>query len=329
MSPSRLRWPVLLLVFLLLPLLFSGDFIRGLLNQFLIFSVLAVGMNVVFGYMGHIPFGYAAFFGLGAYGSALAALNLSWPFWAAFTTGALVAAFAGLGIGWISLKLKGAYFAITTFGFMAILHVICKNWVSFTRGPMGLYGIPRPAVAGLALDTNLSYYFLALGLLVFCLYFADRLDRSPVGRAISATRENEELSQSIGISILKYQLVAFCASSFMAGLAGALYAHYFRSIVPDLMTPYYSLIAIVMVVVGGRKTLFGPLIGALIFVILPEYFGMTGPARMLLFGVVTLACILALPRGVWPAISSAAGRWRRRTPEEDWRVPGAARGKPL
>jgi branched-chain amino acid transport system permease protein len=215
-------------------------------------------------------------------------------------------------IGWISLKLKGAYFAITTFGFMAILHVICKNWVSLTRGPMGLYGIPRPTMGGVTFDTNLSYYFLTLGLLIFCLYFAHRLDRSPVGRAIAATRENEELSQSVGISILRYQLVAFCVSSFMAGLAGALYAHYFRSIVPELMTPYYSLIAIVMVVVGGRGTLLGPLIGALIFVILPEYFGMTGPARMLLFGLVTLACIIGLPKGVWPAIT-ALGRSLRGT----------------
>jgi branched-chain amino acid transport system permease protein len=309
-----LRWPVLLLIFVALPFIFTGDFVRGLLNQFLIFSVLAVGMNVVFGYMGHIPFGYAAFFGLGAYGSALAALKLGWPFWATFILGAIIATLAGFFIGWISLKLKGAYFAITTFGFMAILHVICKNWVDFTRGPMGLYGIPRPSLVELIFDTNLSYYFLAMACLVLCLYFADRLDRSPVGRAISGTRENEELSQSIGISILRYQLVAFCVSSFMAGLSGALYAHYFRSIVPDLMTAYYSLIAIVMVVVGGRGTLFGPLIGALIFVILPEYFGMTGPTRMLLFGIVTLVCIIGLPRGVWPAISSVGGFFRGEKP---------------
>ena len=303
-----LRWPVVLMIFIALPFIFSGDFVRGLLNQFLIFGVLAVGMNVVFGYMGHIPFGYAAFWGLGAYGSALTALNLHWPFWATFVIGAALATISGLFIGWISLKLRGAYFAISTLGFMAILHVICKNWVSFTRGPMGLYGIPRPSLAGLTFDTNLSFYFLALGVLLFCLYFADRLDRSPVGRAISATRENEELSQSIGISVLRYQLVAFCVSSFMAGLGGALYAHYFRSIVPDLMTPYYSLTAIVMVVVGGRGTLFGPLIGSLIFVVLPEYFGMTGPARMFLFGLVTLACVMGLPKGAWPAIRSVGGR---------------------
>lgn len=302
------RWPLLLLIFIALPFIFSGDFARGLLNQFLIFGVLAVGMNVVFGYMGHIPFGYAAFWGLGAYGSALATLNLQWPFWATFIIGAGISTLAGLFIGWISLKLRGAYFAISTLGFMAILHVICKNWVSLTRGPMGLYGIPRPSLGGAILDTNLSYYFLTLGMLVLCLYFADRLDRSPIGRAISAARENEELSQSIGISILRYQLVAFCVSSFMAGLAGALYAHYFRSIVPDLMTPYYSLMAIVMVVVGGRGTLFGPLIGSFIFVVLPEYFGMTGPARMFLFGLVTLACVMGMPRGAWPALRAVGGR---------------------
>jgi branched-chain amino acid transport system permease protein len=307
MKRLSLRWPVLLVLFIALPFIFPGDFVRGLLNQFLIFSVLAVGMNVVFGYMGHIPFGYAAFWGLGAYGSALAALNLGWPFWVTFVMGAVIAAFSGLFIGWISLKLKGAYFAIATLGFMAILHVICKNWVSFTRGPMGLYGIPRPSLAGVPFDTNLSYYFLALAMLVFCLYFADRLDKSPVGRAISATRENEELSQSIGISVLRYQLVAFCVSSFMAGLAGSLYAHYFRSIVPDLMSPYYSLMAIAMVVVGGRGTLFGPLVGSLIFVVLPEYFGMTGPVRMLLFGLVTLACVIGLPKGAWPALQAAGG----------------------
>jgi branched-chain amino acid transport system permease protein len=93
----------------------------------------------------------------------------------------------------------------------------------------------------------------------------------------------------------------------MAGLAGSLYAHYFRSIVPDLMTPYYSLMAIAMVVVGGRGTLFGPLVGSLIFVVLPEYFGMTGPVRMLLFGLVTLACVIGLPKGAWPALQAAGG----------------------
>lgn len=303
-----LYWPVMLVIFVALPFILSGDYARGLLVQYLIFSILAIGMNVVFGYMGHIPFGYAAFWGFGAYSSALMAVKLGWPFWVTFFLAAMLTTLIGLFIGWVCLRLHGAYFAISTFGFMAILHVICKNWVSLTRGPMGLYGIPRPSIASLQLDTNLSYFYLCLAVLIFCLYFADRFDRSPMGRATAATRENEELSQSVGISIFKYQLVSFCIAAFMASMGGGLYAHYFSSINPELFSAYYSLASLVMVVVGGRGTLFGPLVGAVIFVILPEYFGLTGKGRLLLFGIVTLIFIIVLPRGVWPALAAIGQR---------------------
>ena len=301
-------WLVVPVLFALLPFVFSGDYARGLLVQFMIFSTLAVGMNVVFGYMGHIPFGFAAFWGLGAYVSALMAVKLGWPFYVTFIMATVLTALVGLFIGWVCLRLHGAYFAISTFGFMAILHVICKNWVSLTRGPMGVYGIPKPSMFGLRLETNLSYYFLCFGVLLFCLYFADRLDRSPIGRATAATRENEELSKSLGISIFKYQLISFCVAASMASMAGGLYAHYFSSINPELFTAYYSLASLVMVVVGGRGTLFGPVVGAVIFIILPEYFGLTGKGRLLLFGIVTLIFIMGLPNGVWPALSGLGRR---------------------
>jgi branched-chain amino acid transport system permease protein len=301
-------WLMVLVFFGLLPLAFSGDYARGLLVQFMIFTTLAVGMNVVFGYMGHIPFGYAVFWGLGAYISGLLAVKLGWPFWMTFGLALALSTLAGVFIGWVCLRLHGAYFAISTLGFMAIFHVICKNWISLTRGPMGVYGIPRPFIFGLRLDTNLSYYFLCFGVLLFCLYFADRLDRSPIGRATAATRENEELAKSVGISVFRFQLVSFCVAAAMASMAGSLYAHYFSSINPDLFTSYYSLAPLVMVVVGGRGTLFGPVVGAVIFVILPEYFGLTGKWRLLLFGIVTLIFIIGLPKGVWPALSGLGQR---------------------
>lgn len=282
----------------IVPLLVGDAFLRHLLVLWGIFTLLALSMNFVFGYIGELSFGHAAFFGLGAYGSALISLQLGVSPWLGLLFGAALAGLAGLVIGYATLRIKGPQFAIVTLAFASILYVIDLNWIDLTRGPMGLTQIPPFSVAGLALTSELFYYYLLLALVVATVYLAWRLMNSPAGRAMIGLRENEALAQAIGINVLRYKLLAFVLATIVAGLAGSVYAHYLRFIDPVVFTPLYVIAMIISVVVGGRGTLAGPVLGALIFTFVPEYLRIAGELRLVIFAAVLMLFIMFMPQGL-------------------------------
>ncbi len=296
---------VVLALVALSPLGLGNDYVLHMLTLWALYSLLALSLNIVVGFLGELSFGHAAFFGVGAYTSALLVMQAHWPLWLAPLAGALVAALLGWLIGYVSLRIVGPQFAILTLGFGAIVLTITNYWVDVTRGPMGLSQIPGFAVPSLGWDFSLAsqMYPLALLLLALALYGCHALQHSRRGRAFVAVRENPELAASIGIDVFHTKLVGFVAATAMAGFSGALYAHYLRVITPDVMSLSYMSAMLIMVVVGGKGSLWGPVVGALLYTFMLEALRATGAWRMVVFAAVLIVCVVFLPGGlvsVWP-----------------------------
>ncbi|MBR1172739.1 branched-chain amino acid ABC transporter permease [Bradyrhizobium sp. KB893862 SZCCT0404] len=299
------------------PLVVPSGYFLHLLVLFLIFGTLALSLSIVVGFLGELTLGQAGFFAVGAYASALLSVDQNWPFWFSLPAAGLISGLTGVLVGLPSFRLQGPYFAIVTLGFSQIIGLVITNSISITRGPMGISRIPAPTLdlpmlPTIRFNTELSFYYLALALLILVIYVVRRLLVSRTGRAIVAIRENASLAESVGIDLYRYKITAFFISTFIAGIAGAMYAHYVRVITPHLADVYYTSSALIMVVVGGAATISGALIGAFVFTILPEILRFVEDARLLVFGVILILSIHYMPKGVGPALAQLAGRLSRR-----------------
>ena len=277
-----------------------------------IFTILALSLNLLLGYTGQLSLGHAAFFGIGAYTSALLTLKLEWSFWLALPSAAAAAGFAGGAIGRLALKLRGAYFVLVTISFAGVISLVSINWMELTNGPLGLPGVPPPELGPWTLRTKHTYYYLVLAAAALAYLVCHRLVHSRIGRALIALRENEPLAESVGIDATRYLVLAAVISAALAGVAGSLYAHYTRFVSPEVFLFTYTVTMVIMVVAGGQGTLVGPVIGALLFTALPEALreAMAWQWQMLAYGVVLVALVFFLPRGIVPSIE----RMRRSKP---------------
>ncbi len=275
-----------------------------------IFAILAQSLNLLLGYTGLLSLGHAAFFGIGAYASALLALRLEWPFLAGFAAGIALAGAAGYAIGRLALRLRGAYFVLVTISFAGVISLVSVNWMALTNGPLGLPGIPAAELAGFAFRTKRAAYYLVLAVVALAYLLCRRLVRSRIGRALVALRENEALAASVGVDGTRYLVLATVISAGMAGAAGSLYAHYTRFVSPEVFLFSYTVTMVIMVVAGGKGTLAGPIAGALIFTALPEALREVASWQwqMSIYGVLLILTLFFLPRGIVPALTA----WRAR-----------------
>jgi branched-chain amino acid transport system permease protein len=277
-----------------------------------IFSILALSLNLLLGYTGQLSLGHAAFFGIGAYASALLTLRLEWSFWLGVCAAALAAGIAGWAIGRLALKLRGAYFVLVTISFAGVISLVSINWMDLTNGPLGLPGVPPPELGPWTLRTKSAYWYLVLVAAALAYLVCQRLVRSRIGRALVALRENEPLAESVGIDSTRYLVLAAVVSAAMAGVAGSLYAHYTRFVSPEVFLFSYTVTMVIMVIAGGQGTLAGPVVGAVLFTALPEALreAMSWQWQMLAYGVVLVLLVFFLPRGIVPAIVARAARPR-------------------
>jgi branched-chain amino acid transport system permease protein len=281
-----------------------------------IFGVLAMSLNLLLGYTGQLSLGHAAFFGVGAYTSALLTLKLEWSFWPALAVAVGLAGAAGFFIGRLALKLRGAYFVLVTISFAGVISLVSVNWIELTNGPLGLPGVPAPELGPWSLRTKTAYYYLVLAAVALSYAVCRRIVRSRIGRALVAFRENEALAESIGVDVTHYLVLAAVVSAAMAGLGGSLYAHYTRFVSPEVFLFTYTVTMVIMVVAGGKGTLAGPLVGAVLFTVLPEALraAASWQWQMLAYGVLLVALVFFLPRGIVPRLSAAIGERRRAEP---------------
>jgi branched-chain amino acid transport system permease protein len=271
-----------------------------------LFVLMALGFDLVLGYLGELSLGHAAFFGIGAYTTALLTKNFAVPFPLDLLLAAVCTGIFGFLIGAPSLRLKGPYFAIVTFGFAEILRLIVLNWTSVTRGPMGLPDVPHAHLGPLVITSELGYYYVVLALIGIAIVVTRRLLDSTVGHAFLAIRENDELAAAVGIATFRLKLRAFVIGTMITGAAGSVYARYVHFVDPTALSFYYTVTVVSMVIVGGQGSVAGTILGALVFTLLPEYLRVAERARLVIFGATLMLAIVFLPEGL-------RGLWRRRT----------------
>ncbi len=270
-----------------------------------IYIILTLSLNLIVGFTGLAALGHIAFACVGAYTSSLLALNYGISPWIGLLIGACIASLFGVIIGFPSIRLKGDYLALATFGFGVIVYSVSKNWVSLTRGPMGLPGIPKFSIFGFELQPVGSYLLLVIVFVAVSTFVINRIVDSPFGRILKSIREDEIASLSIGKNVNKYKLIVFVVGAFFAGIAGSLYAHYIAFIDPSSFTVMESIVVLLMVVFGGMGSIKGSFVGALILVIFPEmlrFLGMpssvAAPLRQMIYGLLLIILMIKRPQGV-------------------------------
>ncbi len=295
---SRAIVLVALALALAVPQLTANQFHLHIANLALLNAVFAMSLGLIAA-VGQLSLGHAAFAAAGAYISALGALQLGIPPILGILTAGLVTGIVAAILGSILLRLRGVYFVLVTFLAGQVCTLIALNWESVTRGANGLVGIPPISLFGYALSSRAQFYYFALAAFVVVFAFIRALMRSQLGRAFRSIAENMALAESCGIDASRYQVIAFALGSGIAGAAGAATAHYIRYLSPDTFTFHESVAYITMLVVGGRQTLVGGVLGAAFLTPLPEVLRGFVSVQHIIYGAVLLGVLLFLPGGLY------------------------------
>lgn len=279
----------------------QSDYLLHILVLMLLYAILASSLNLIVGYVGEFPLGHVSFFGIGAYAVAiLSSPSVGWPVTLSLCAAALIAAILGWLIGRITLRLNGPFFVIVTLAFAEVLRLLANNWIGLTNGPMGIAGVAHPAILDAVPFLHGKRGFVAMGVALAALtfYVCYRLVHSSAGRAAVTLRENRYVAQSVGINPFRYALFVFVVAAFLAGLAGAYYATYIGFVGPEVFGFPFTATMIIIVLLGGKGTLIGPVIGAVIVTLLEEYLREFKELRLSLFGLVVMGVVLFAPDGV-------------------------------
>ncbi len=254
---------------LTVPLLTADRYLLRVLTFVGVNVIIVTGMALLFGYAGQVSLGHAAFYGIGAYASAYVVVELGWPWLAGVLTAVLVTAAGGLLLALPSLRLKGHYLAMATLGFGEIMRVVFTEARTVTGGPDGRSGIPFPSVGEWTLDSAGANYWLVWGAAVVVLVLAANLVRSRPGRAMRALHGSESGAMACGIDLVGLKVRVFVISAALAGFAGALYAHVVGFISPSTFSLHVSVLLVAMAVLGGSRSLAGPVLAATVLTMIP------------------------------------------------------------
>lgn len=301
---------------LAVPSFTSNEYVIAVGVSFATFSVLATGLNLVYGYTGLLSFAQVAFFGVGGYTAALLVTTQGWSLWTGTAAGALLAALLGLGIGYSSLRLSRHAFAIVSLSFALLCMIISRDWVSLTRGAMGIPGLPVPSLqlpGGIEwrLGRPADFYRLLLSFALVAHVLVYLLVTSRLGRAMRAVKLNEPLAQSQGIDPLRYKLLTVTLSALLSGIAGGFFVFYLTIVDPSIFDFYYTETMLIMVILGGAGSFWGVLVATAVLTVLPDMLRFSTDLRMVLYGVILMAAMLVLPGGI--------GGWFHRRRLTRWR----------
>lgn len=281
------------------PVIIKDQYVLRIAVMCGLFIILASAHNILMK-VGQLSLGPVAFYGIGAYVSAILTTRFDVPFIVGFVFAGLAATLCGWVIGRLTLKLRSAYFVIVTLGFAEFFRQLAINWTEMTNGPMGITAVPPPAPwfnAGYE-----PYYYSILIFVTLTIFGLYRMENSTIGRAMKSIRENEPLAQSVGVNNYKYMMLATLLSSLLIGLAGSFYSAFFQFVGPEILSFDLTVTIIVMVVAGGRATIAGPILGAIIFTILPEMLRATMVWRMVIYGILLILIMLFVPDGIMPGL---------------------------
>ena len=283
---------------LALPLIWRDTHFHHLMVLAGINAILALGLSLFLGYAGQVSLGHAAFFGIGAYTTAILTTRYAFPPFAAFWASALAAALAAYLIGKPILKLKGYFLALATLGFGEIFLVIVRESTSLTGGVIGIFNIPWFSIAGFSFDTYLKQYYLTWGVLLGLFLYSKNLVRSKMGRAFLSVAASEEAAATVGMKVAQVKIGVFVVGAVFAGFAGSLFACIMSTANPEAFSLNLSVLLVMMVILGGLGNLYGPIFGSILLTWLLDILGKYQEWSLPIYGVILILLLIFFPDGI-------------------------------
>ncbi len=264
-----------------------------------IYCIITIGLSLLMGYAGQISLGHAAFFGIGAYISAILTTRFGLNPWICMVIGCVLTSIIAFIVGAPSLKLKGHYLAMATLAFGIIVFIIFNEEAQWTGGPDGMTGIPGVSIFGFSLNTVTRYYYFVWAAVLIIFFFTANIIESDTGRALRAIHSSEAASMAMGVNVPGYKIVVFAYSAALASLAGSMYAHYLNFINPSSFDIFFGIKLVIMISLGGMNYIWGAVIGALIITFLSyEWLHYFEDLEILVYGAVLLITTIFLPQGL-------------------------------
>lgn len=290
---------LLVIIMFILPFILNIYWL-DVITLVLFYVVLAQGLNIVVGYTGLLDLGYAAFFAVGAYTTAILMTTFHWSFWLTLPVAFLFAIISGIIIGTPTLRLRSDYLAIVTLGFGEIVRIMATN-LEITGSASGIYGIPRPAIGGYLISTQKDFYFLILIVAIISIFIVYRLGHSRIGRAWIYIREDEDAAEAMGVNRIRLKLLSYASGAVIGSFAGSIFAVKMTAIAPLSFSFLQSVMILLAVVLGGLGSISGVVIGAILVIVLPEALRGAEDWRYLIFGISLVLMMIFRPQGIWPA----------------------------
>jgi branched-chain amino acid transport system permease protein len=283
------------------------DYVLYVVSLVAVYGILTVSLNLVLGYTGILSVAHAAFMGIGAYAAALLLTGWGFNFFLTLPVGLAVAGLVGAALAASTLRLRGDYYIIGSFGFQVIVYNVFLNWIDLTKGPFGIRNIPKPQAFGVAFGDPARYAALTLAFLAGTLWAARRVAESPYGTVLRAIREDEAGAASIGKNVRRYKISIFAVSAMLASLGGALYAGLISYVDPFAFTVHESIFLQALVIIGGAGNVYGSVVGAAVLIVIPEtlrFFDVpttvASPIREILYGSLMILFLRFRPKGLLP-----------------------------
>ncbi|MFY9174705.1 MAG: branched-chain amino acid ABC transporter permease [Peptococcia bacterium] len=303
---------IVALILLALPNVVTSKYLLHIFITSLLYIIVAQGLNILVGLTKYTSFANAAFYGVGAYTSAILTRTLGLSFWISLPISVIFTAIIAFAAGYFPLRmrLKGSYFSVTTMALGSVIMAVIHNQEPLTGGPAGFPSIPSPgSFFGLAIESRKAFYYLILVFAIVVLIFVKRLMNSKLGRAFKSIGQDEDTAESIGINVGYYKILCFIMSAAITSIAGVLFAHYSRFLGPDMFTTIEASDHLTMVILGGMGTIVGPIIGAIVVVVLPEVLRFLAEYRQIIFSLIVILTILFMPQGLYGLIRSLKARY--------------------
>jgi len=310
--------PILIAV---LPVVIPSSYILTIFIMVGIYALVCNGMTMLIGYAGQISLGHAAFYGIGAYSSAIISTTYGLSPWIGMIVGMIIAGIIAIIVGIPTFKLKGHYLALATLGFGIIVFTLFKEFRELTGGSNGFFGIPSINLFGFEFNSDLRYFYLVWVFVFIGIIFSRNIIHSRIGRALRSIEGSEIASDAVGVNIMKYKLQVFVLSAMFASLAGSLLAHYVSFINPDLFGAMTSIYFLIMVIIGGSKSIWGSVIGAATYVLLGELLkhfmpillpNKGGEFEIVFFGILLVVTLIYMPNGLSPQLEKIFSKFQKK-----------------
>jgi branched-chain amino acid transport system permease protein len=308
MPPRRIVLPLVVAGLAACPFVLNA-YLVFIISVLFVYVILALGLNLLLGYAGQFAFANAAFFGIGAYATALLKIHLGVSFWLGLPLGGLITALIGVVVGLPALRLSGLYLAMATLAFAQLVQWVLIHWQSFTFGAGGIK-VPPPGFGPSPFSYATNVYFLCLAVALVAVAATWNLVRSRIGRALVAIRDSEVAAQALGVDLARYKTVAFALSAFYAGIAGGLHSALLSYVAPEGYSLFQMVIHFAMVVVGGLGSVTGSVLGAALLTALPEVLRTLKSVQEIAFGAILMLCIIFLPDGLYGVIRRRLPAWQ-------------------